>query len=279
MTHKRNRWKHLVTYISQSQDANSELFPPYLHNMSYSDVPAELADQFIKNDAYRPNRRKVITYHEVLSFAPADKQMLLKNPGIIQAITKKYIEIRCPNAMVLTQPHITDNIHIHFLISATGCRSSENQRQSRADFRETRKRIESYQIEQYPELKSLVYQNWNERRSQLKEDVNTRKERERQMLLRGGKTVLRNHVRDILVTLGAGLNSAEELFQAIEAHPELDIYRYRERVNGVIFAGRKFRFRTLKVLPNLTQYPERLRTIDDHITTRKAKHRSRKKYL
>lgn len=210
-------------------------------------------DAFEKNDRYRQEnakrkkvRNSVVCYHDIISFHHRDKPNLTDTK--LQDLTEKYIELRCPNAVVYSKAHIHNkNIHVHLLISGSEYKSQVLTRLSDAKFKKVRKEIEQYQKEQYPELRySLVYENLGQRKRKGKargaEAEKMLKQRKPNQIL--DKDLMKNAVNDFFKVA----RSEQHFYDLMKGHG-VEIYKRKvggkEQPYGVLCNGRKMRFSTI----------------------------------
>lgn len=151
LTTKSNKgMKALIRYMIRSKDRNHN-DPFFLHNLSGKNLEEWIA-AFINNesDRKRTRRNSVRAYHDILSFAPGDTKALTERA--FTDLVAKYIELRCPDALVLGVIHRQAHVHVHLCISGVAKDSGEVIRISKAEFRNIQKAVQAYQIEHYPEL-------------------------------------------------------------------------------------------------------------------------------
>lgn len=167
------RWKtqgfnRLIDYIGKEGREETETFR-VLHNLRRSPDLTGIARQFWANDAYRKERKNgVVLYHEILSFKRGEEVPL----EAVEDLTRKYLELRAPNALAYAEPHFDqDHLHVHLCISGTEFRSAKTLRLNNEKFMQVRRDIERYQREHYPELQSLVYDSRKKKRIEELEAV------------------------------------------------------------------------------------------------------------
>lgn len=210
-------------------------------------------NSFQKNDKYREdNARKkkvknsVVCYHDIISFHHRDKPNLTDDK--LRDLTEKYIELRCPNAVVYSKAHVHNkNIHVHLLISGSEYKSHTLTRLSDAKWKSVRKEIERYQKEQYPELRySLVYGRLGEKKRKgkakgLEAEKMLRKRQPDKIL---DKDLMKNAVKDFFKVA----RSEKHFIELMEGHG-VEIYQRKiggkEQPYGVLCNGRKMRFSTI----------------------------------
>ncbi|MEM6269143.1 MAG: relaxase/mobilization nuclease domain-containing protein [Bacteroidota bacterium] len=260
---KKKRVGKLLRYIDNDKGRGpaDDAFTIY-HNIPIPSLTGAIL-AFEENDEFRKVRKNGVScYHEILSFHPKDKHLLTR--VILEDCSEKYIETRCPNALVYARAHLhDDHWHIHFAISGTEYRSSKTLRMDDATFEKVRYEIESYQVRKYPELEhSVVYlkKERRKRKDRHQEDRNTRKERVRQMERRTGskegeKTQAITLVRECLQQSQSFLEFEHRL-QSVG----MQLYQYRGKTTGILFGKRKYRFKTLDMDKAIIRELERNKT-------------------
>jgi len=180
----------------------------------------------------------VVIYHEILSFHQNDSKYLDLNT--LEDIALKYIEIRGNNALCFAKPHFNDtNTHIHFAFSGTEYKCSKTLRMDNKTFKENRKSIERYQMENYPNLSnSIVYHNSKQKQKKKIKD------KEYQTKKRTGKTTDKVILTEKLKEHFNMAKSYDEFCEILEKEG-FELYKYRNKVNGIFFNNRKYRFKTL----------------------------------
>ena len=173
MVIKTLRWKsrgfnRLVDYIGKEGRDEDETFR-LLHNLRPSRNLFGIARQFWAQDAFRKERVNGITiYHEILAFGVGEDVPL----DVLEDLTRKYLELRAPNALAYAEPHFDkQHIHVHVAISGTEFESAKTLRLDNKEFMRVRRELERYQQQHYPELeKSIVYLN-ERKRKRRREDI------------------------------------------------------------------------------------------------------------
>ncbi|KAA3595846.1 MAG: hypothetical protein DWQ06_16640 [Calditrichaeota bacterium] len=263
---KTKRWKNtnfkkLINYINEDKGrADKEAFSIF-HNIKFPTVHGAVKS-FRENDKFRKKRKNgVAIYHEVLSFSEKDTEQILLsseynlnrkifenkynlNRKILEKlfqIASQYIEIRGKNALCYAKPHLSDkNIHIHFAFSGTEYRSQKTLRMSNKRFLEVRKGIEKFQMEKFPEIEnSIVYHK------EKKEKTASLSDREFQLKRRVRKKQTDKEKLKILFQTVFNFSKSFDDFVKNLSEKNFEIYTYRGKTQGVIYKGRKYRFKTL----------------------------------
>ena len=243
--YKAQKYRHLVNYIlSDRGRIQADNTFTICHNLRSTDTE-EIIQEFIENNRYRKNRKRgVVAYHEMLTFSPKDSHSL--NLEILEDISRKYIELRGDRALCLAVPHLENkSLHVHFCFSGTEYRSAKTLRLDNKAFRELRVEMERFQQERYPELKnSLVYLNAWEKTLVKNQGELELSAPETQMKKRTGKTTNKEQLSSLVQQCFQGSASRDDFYQKLLGEG-LELYHYRNKVNGLLWNGRKYRFRTL----------------------------------
>lgn len=248
--HEAKGTNRLVDYIISDKERIQNIKDTFFiaHNM-YGDEAEHFKEAFNANEQYRKKRKRgVVAYHEILSFSPLDNISLKE----LEVLSLKYIELRAPDALVLAKPHIEDgHYHVHFLISGTACCSSKVMRLDDKAFKALRKDMELYQLRKYPHLSnSIVYLTAKEQERSLRQrqDQQARKDRGVQAKKRIGKhQKLDKEKLVIAINKMVDYSQSKVDFFNYLQQQNLQHYYYREKLAGVIYKGRKYRFTTLGV--------------------------------
>lgn len=221
-------FKRLINYIHRDKGRSTTKEKPLYYNILDPSLRGAISE-FRDNDNYRKKRQGgVAVYHEILSFHKEDSPLLTDE--ILRDIAMKYITIRCPNALCFSKFHVHDgHFHIHFAISGNEIASDRVLRLDNKAFKELRRQIEAYQIEKYPFLShSVVYHSQKEIRRISDKEYQFKK-----------RTAEKSD-KDIVIEL---LNRAFRRCQDFESFclhvsgTGLEVYYYRDKINGVIYNG------------------------------------------
>jgi len=243
--HKRDYFQQLVPYILDDKGRyRPENFDTIFHNL-HSIEPDRIIQEFKANDHYRKLRKQgVVAYHEILSFSPESTPHL--NKTILRDIAQQYIELRGANALCLAQAHIdTDHVHLHFLFSGVEYRSDKTLRLDNQRFKAVRTGIEQFQETNYPNLNaSLVYDRWNKAKDPAlaKSKPSTKHEN-----VKATPPIVsdRAQLEELLKDMQADQLTLSAFEQRVADHPDLSVYTYRGKPTGVLYKGKKYRFRSL----------------------------------
>jgi len=253
--------KQLVRYlIRYDKVGNEKCFDrtTFLQNIDYLE-PDRIHKSFVQNYHFQKRKASNIALrHEVISIHPEDKKYV--TVSMINRLRDTYIQVRgLQNCVLLAQAHFEKkNVHIHFMISANEFRSNKKVAIGHNKLRDMLKEFERYYIKEFPMLeRSLVHTKKEKQkyRDRAKMDQNTRREVEGYMKQRmpEGKKTSKEKAFKIIDKLFTESKNLEVLVSKIRAEKEIEIYTYRNVIKGVLFEGRKYRFRTLGIEPERVQ--------------------------
>lgn len=256
---KQNSFGRLVRYVltDEKNQMRGETFM-LTHNI-LGRTAKDITQEFIDNDNFRTNKRgnSVLLYHEILSFAPEDRMALTEEK--LKDIAEKYIEIRCPKALVLALPHYEkDHVHLHFVVSGSEYHSQKLLRMDNKTFKQVRYSIEEYQLKTYPELShSVAYTNKKERKkqNQREQDQNVRKERayhSKKRKAKKGQKMDKERLSIAIRQMFELSQTAQDFVKLINKQDQLEHYTRNGRLAGVLYGSeggkkRKYRFTTLGI--------------------------------
>lgn len=207
------------------------------HNLKGNNIKT-WENQFKENDTYRKQKRKknVFVTHEILSWHQDDaKNMSLEK---MQDMAREYINLRNPNGMYIAVPHFDkEHYHIHICASGVEYRTGIIMRLSKPELVKVKKGIQNYQIEKYPELSHSIVQHGKNGKSLLTE-------KEYQYNRRTGRETNKNQILGILQTSYKTALSKKQFFESLNLN-DVSTYSRNGKITGVIYKGRKFRFKRL----------------------------------
>lgn len=201
---------------------------------------------FWTNDVFRKVRKNgTVLHHEILSW----KRWEGLSTETMKDLTEQYIYLRTKgNGLVLAVPHIHEpHPHVHILISGNKVRSKNSMRISKNQFKDLRKSIEDYQKKYFPQLNhSLVYQTTNKARPRGKAK---RQDKYRQAQKRKNRTqkLDKERLTQAILQMYDQSPSVQAFVNLINEQPQLSHYYYREKLAGVRYHNRKYRFTTLGI--------------------------------
>ncbi len=217
------------------------------HNLHSTDTKA-VAKEFEEHDKTYRKRGKVYLYHEMLSFSPLDKEHLTTE--VLKDITEKFISLRGERSLVVATVHSEKaHMHVHCVFSAVQYRQSKSTRISKSKFLSIRQELERYQMKKYPQIEhSICYLNQQEKNKILRSELPDLEltDKEQEFKKRTGKTTNKEVVSELVKSLYLKSDSLDDFLENL-IQEGLTVYKYKQKVNGILFKGKKFRFRTLSI--------------------------------
>lgn len=245
---EKQSFKQLIEYVDRQdkRTATAQLFDPEfrvyfnLQGIDKEEIISEFQENFEK---YKPKRKNGVgAYHEILSWKKEDSLHLTQEA--VEDLALTYLQSRSPKGLCYGALHTDrDHIHLHLVISGNELKSKRANRLSQEDFLEVRRSIEAYQKEQYPRLTSVAYDDLKPKRElRQTQDRNTR--REKLHKVEGRDKSQKSQMAGLLTDAIRSSNNAREFYEKLIAN-ECTPYVYRNKVNGIIKDGKKYRFTTL----------------------------------
>lgn len=237
LTTKSNKgMKALIRYMVRSKD-RFQHDPFFLHNLSGQTID-EWIEAFMENERGRKRLRRnsIRAYHDILSFAPNDTHALTE--AAITDLVDKYIELRCPQAIVLGVIHRQAHVHVHLCISGIAQGTGEVIRISRTEFSEIQKAVQDYQIEHYPELVHSLPAFGSRSRN-----ISTP---ELQWMARTGMTSIREQLKHFANRVYHAATTFSDFLDRIH-EAGLSTYARNGKTKGILYGDRKYRFSKLGI--------------------------------
>ncbi len=132
--------------------------------------PDQWVRAFEANEAGRLIKRSnsVKLYHEIMSISNLDTGKISK--AMLEDLTRKYIELRNPNAMCIAVPHYDKaHIHIHFCFSGTEIQTGRSLRISKEDFALFKKELQAYQMARYSALSNSLVKHGKKQKDKARQ--------------------------------------------------------------------------------------------------------------
>ncbi|PCI19309.1 hypothetical protein COB64_04030 [Candidatus Wolfebacteria bacterium] len=206
------------------------------HNLRGNTVE-EWTEQFKANEVLRKVKRtdSVLAYHELLSWHKKDADNLTMEK--MKDMTEKYIQLKNPNGMYLAAPHYDkDHYHVHICTSGVEYKSGDAMRMTKKAYAELKQNIQEYQIQQYPELKSLENHGRGERVKIT--------DREYQLRQKTGRATHKEVLISLLERCYKEARCKDDFIRRIRTQG-IETYDRNRVLAGVSYLGRKFRFKRL----------------------------------
>lgn len=204
------------------------------HNLRSRSIKGYIKE-FQENEACRLYKRKdsVTLYHNILSFAPDDKDLI--TDAMLKDIAKKFVELRGKNNIYLAVRHQEKaHKHLHIIVSGVSL-NSYSSRVSKQEFKHIKIELEKYQQEKYPELvHSLI-------------DHDKKNQRSKTEIIERVKVTRQSEKQKLLVALEKAYttaNSKEDFLNKVKAQ-KFDVYERNNSLQGIIVDGQKYRFSRL----------------------------------
>ncbi len=249
MSRKTASFSQLLGYIT----GKGKVFTaPITHNLSADGSDIEIVNQeFLTNAQYCPPRKNgVVLYHEILSLSGKDRNQV--TVAMLSDLAQKYVALRASKALVFGTIHFEDNPHVHLVISGNLGYRRDKLRLSKAEFARVKRELEWYQKEHYPELEhSLVFEQGGGQEVK-KGDQTIRQtrtfseyERDRRIHQQGrGELSRKDTLREKICSSLVAAVSVMDFSQRLTEHT-ISLYSRGSRLAGVVFKGKKYRFRTI----------------------------------
>lgn len=251
MSRKQPSFRQLIDYMNKDKSKEA-----IFHNFYATDrtTTEEIITEFEKNSALLSKRKNGnYLYHEILSLElPYIESEKLDNALI--HISEMYLEERAKHQLAYAVIHKdTDNLHIHFCISANNIDEPTRVRLSKSTFSKIQKNLENYVLQEYPELgQSKIYNQDYNNKEQLKTTS-----REQEFKKRTKKISKKEELKNTLHGCFELANSQNELITVLN-DKGFSLYT-RGKTIGIenTETGRKYRFKTLGVLEHYHSSLER----------------------
>ena len=217
--------------VAKEQDGQPYIFTHNLAGMSID----EFVQAFKENNNNRAFSRKgsLTLYHEVISWHAKDADKI--NPQSVEAIARKYAELRNPNALFLGGIHEDqDSKHLHLMVSAVEAVSGRSIRVSKGRFEQIKKELQAFEQERFGLVHSEVEHGKHSMR---------RSDREYQLEKQTGKPSRKEEIKSALEQAFSASLTQDQFYENVRASG-LSTYERGGKVAG-IDDGRHFRFATL----------------------------------
>lgn len=230
------------------------------HNLYASAHDREaVVKEFMQNADYLKRARgKNYLYHEIISLSKSHLS-LKEQEKILSDLARQYLSRRAPEHLAFTALHRDkEHVHIHLMISANELMGERRKRLSKTAFNAIQKELEHYANMTYPELEQTNHyqegkQQGKSRRSEQELKRRTRKPSK--------KDELYSRLSDIFER-----STKRSAFEKNLASQGIEFYT-RGKTSGVIYEGKKYRLKTLKLDLEYNQLQNRF----DRIKQREAK--------
>lgn len=228
---KNASFRQLLDYLLDDKGRGKEHDRFFLTHNVRGDTVDEWVHSFMENQTkhgkVRKNGTKVL--HEIISFHIKDAQRIDMHK--LQDIAREYIKLRGIRGMYVAIPHVEDDHqHIHVCGSPWEFGGKQSMRLSREEFKQLKIAMQEYQERQFPELAHSVV---NHNKQSPVRDVD----------IAPHQTKLDEVIARVYAALRT-TDTTEKLVSSLEHHG-LSVYYRSTKPAGVLFEGRKYRFKRL----------------------------------
>ena len=271
MARKQPTFKQLVEYMDKESASKHTLAHNfYSHERSTQE---EIVTEFLKNSSSLAKRKNGnYLYHEVISFEGVEIEQE-KLDEMLLAIGELYLSERAPKQLAYAVIHKdTDKPHIHFCISANEFGSTKRKRLTKLAFSSIQKNIETYVLQNYPELETRAIYTKDRNPEKLQT-----KSREQELKKRSGTLTKKEQLKNELHGLFELANTPKELTNALLGQG----YKMYTRGKNVgikhLDTGRKHRFATLGVIEHYLSALERFDGVEKEKRLKQHKQKTEQK--
>ena len=250
MSRKSKSFSQLYDYLTRDKSSHTFSRNTYANSKNKK----EFVNEFYSNARYiREARGKVYMYHEVLSLEE-NNLSYERQREILLDMADKYLYQRAENHLAFGVVHEEkNNMHLHLMISANEIEGEKRVRLSKREFKEIQKKLETYKNQKYSELsKSFMYSN--------QKDLSKSKQNEQELKNRT-KTSIRDTIKKELLKTFQNATSMKYVNNHLNSLG-YEIYT-RGKTQGVKFEGKNYRFKTLGVDVQYTQFLKRLERVQE----------------
>jgi len=263
MARKKPSFSQLIKYM-EKEDGERLIY----HNFYGGDhlESNEIIKIFEKNAQLLPKRKNGnYLYHEILSLENNGNLQEKELYKIIYELSSLYLEKRANKHLGFAVLHKnTDNIHVHFCISANELKSPSRVRLPKSKFSTIQKNLENYILEHYPNLnESKVYTKTKD-----KDQIKT-SNKEQELKKRTKNQSRKEEIKTLLHGIFEQANTKEDLNNLLEKSG----FRFytRGQYIGIIDLQnneRRHRLKTLGLLPHYEITQERLEELEEDKETK-----------
>lgn len=224
----------LLAYIDREADNEQG----YIRHLLGRDK-AEIEQEFLRNAEYiKESRGKNFLYHTVLSFS-RDSQPFLSDE-ILFDLSAQFLDLYNPDAMAYANIHKSEDKqpHVHIMHSANGLGERKRHIHSKETYRQIKLLLQEYQKVHYPFLEQSLVIHGKGKTKKSKDSIRRIQGR--------GQTPDLQHLQNKIDKAFHSAQSKTDFLSRIRASG-LELYKYRERFNGIRYKGRKYRFARLGV--------------------------------
>lgn len=281
LRHTSPAFDYIIEYLDEGMPKDPDLRLALYHNLSRGIDKESIVQEFEENAKYLRKRsslgrKKTVKYHEILGFSKESTPFLTQEK--LKKLALEYIRLRDPEgaSIALCVPHIErdKHIHLHLLFSSNhvGSEKASDMRMDNSTYYRIRKEMERYMLRQYPELHhSVVYLKENEINDLLPPEYRQAKSIKSNSRKEFGKQTKKQYVASEVQSVLDKSTSTQSLIEGLKKLDGYDTYTRNGKLTGVIFDGKKYRFKTL----GIQLLPENLKVLErmDEIHQLEAHHK------
>lgn len=228
---KTRSFRQLLNYLMDNKGRGLGGKPMILTHNVRGDTVEDWVSSLESNEPKRIRSNATRVLHEIISFHPKDQERLDKHK--LEDIARTYIQSRSKTGMFVVIPHLDDDHpHIHICGSPWDM-EGESLRMSQAEFQELKADFQKFQMDKYPELVHSKVAHDN-KATQMKHVGQAQGMSVKAKVLQA--------ISDAVLQTTSAVTFLKDLESS-----GFEVYYRADRATGVIFKGRKFRFKTLGV--------------------------------
>ena len=251
MSRKAPTFKQLIEYMEKERGHRAIIHNLYCSESAKQD---EIIKQFEENAKHLPRRKNVnYLYHEVLTLEDKHDLNEKELSSLLTELGRMYLKERASNQLAFAYIHTdTKNQHIHFCISANDLQSDKRKRLNKAKFSKIQKQLETYILENHPQLNQSEIYNKSLSQEQMKTST-----KEQAFKKRTGKPSKKEDMKNKLHGIFEQAKSIDELNNLL-AENGFKLYQRGQTVGVInLETNRKHRLKTLGLLPHYEATKER----------------------
>jgi len=240
LSRKSASYDQLLEYMQRGSVQDFTVF----HNLYRNVEKDRIIQEFeLMGEQLPPRKNGNMLYHEILSLQRQEGVDLEQQKQALYTMVQQYLQERAPGQLGYGCMHVEkEHLHIHLMLSPNSLdRPAKRVRLTKSQLWEIQGRMEMFLQERWPELKERSLY------SRSAPPALKKKDREFQLEQRTGKPSVKSQVKEKLeVMLEQSTTQATLTARLAEQDMELEI---RGKNPVVIAAGRRYRLRTLGLLP------------------------------
>jgi hypothetical protein len=246
--------KYVLRYVLNPSKAPDSDATVIRHNIKSRDVDGYIKE-FKANESRRIRHQKnnVLLHHIILSWNTKDAAKV--TPEKIKAMAKEFIVLRGKKNLFLgASHHDRSHVHLHLVMSGSDLTGRSN-RISRSAFAAIKLQLDDFQKKHFPELSHSLPAHG--RSSQAAPLIDRRQ----------GRLSQKEQVMQAIQSAYHKAKSPESFVLAVRAMGHEPYYRGGTLTGITLETGRKFRFRSLRIMP---QQIAELNQVTKELSTLKA---------